>query len=61
WKVAVASHLKATTDVTNGWLAQRLDMGSGVYVSKHVGLVRRGRGDAVGLREIIKRKTRGKA
>ncbi|HEX9786111.1 MAG TPA: hypothetical protein VGA56_25720 [Opitutaceae bacterium] len=27
-------HLKVTTDVTNGWLAQRLDMGSGVYVSK---------------------------
>lgn len=44
WKVAVAAHLKATTDVSNGWLAERLEMGSGVYVSKHVGLLRRGTG-----------------
>lgn len=44
WKVAVAAHLKATTDVSNGWLAERLGMGSGVYVSKHVGLLRRGTG-----------------
>ena len=30
--------------MSNGWLAERLDMGSGVYVSKHVGLLRRGIG-----------------
>ncbi|MFI5355481.1 MAG: hypothetical protein ACHQX0_07720 [Desulfobaccales bacterium] len=41
WKVAVATHLKATTDVSNGWLAAILDMGSPFYVSKHVGLARR--------------------
>ena len=44
WKVAVAAHLKATTDVSNGWLAERLEMGSPTYVSKHVGLLRRGVG-----------------
>jgi putative transposase len=41
WKVKVALRLKETTDVTNGWLAERLDMGSGFYVSKHVGLAKR--------------------
>ncbi|RXK55844.1 transposase [Oleiharenicola lentus] len=40
WKVKVAWRLKETTDVTNGWLAERLDMGSGFYVSKHVGLAK---------------------
>jgi len=37
WKVAVATHLKSTTDVSNGWLASQLDMGTAAYVSKHVG------------------------
>ena len=46
WKVAVAAHLKATTDVSNGWLAERLGMGSPTYVSKHVGLLRQGIGNA---------------
>jgi hypothetical protein len=41
WKVAVAAHLKATTDVSNRWLAAKLDMGSPIYVSKHVGLLRK--------------------
>ncbi len=41
WKVAVAAFLKESTDVPNGWLADQLDMGSPVYVSKHVGLLRR--------------------
>jgi REP element-mobilizing transposase RayT len=44
WKVAVARHLKETTDVSNGWLAEKLDMGSHIYVSKHVGLHRRSSG-----------------
>ncbi len=44
WKVAVACHLKETTDVSNGWLTKRLEMGSPIYVSKHVGLMRRSSG-----------------
>jgi len=42
WKVAIAAQLKATTDVSNAWLAGKLAMGSPIYVSKHVGLARRG-------------------
>jgi hypothetical protein len=42
WKVAIAVQLKATTDVSNAWLAEKLAMGSPIYVSKHVGLARRG-------------------
>lgn len=62
WKVAVACHLKATTDVSNEWLAQRLQMGTGVYVSKHVGVARRaGREHASAeLLAVIARKVRGK-
>src|SRR5258708_2978389 len=37
WKVAIAAHLKATTDVSNPWLAEQLGMGSGHYLSQHVG------------------------
>lgn len=40
WRVALAAHLKDTTDVTNDWLASKLKMGSGSYVSKHVGIAR---------------------
>jgi hypothetical protein len=42
--VAVATHLKSTTDVSNGWLASQLDMGTAAYVSKHVGLLQRNGG-----------------
>jgi putative transposase len=41
WKVRLAMQMKDATDASNGWLAAQLDMGSGVYVSKHVGLARR--------------------
>lgn len=41
WKVALAMQMKSTTDTSNGWLAAQLDMGSGFYVSKHIGLARR--------------------
>lgn len=41
WKRVVATHLRATTDVSNGWLAQQLQMGSAAYVSKHIGLTQR--------------------
>jgi hypothetical protein len=41
WKVAIAVALKRTTQVTNGWLAARLNMGSGVAVSQYVGRARR--------------------
>ena len=40
WKVAVAWVMKQHTSVSNGRLAEQLGMGSGVYVSKHVGLAR---------------------
>jgi REP element-mobilizing transposase RayT len=42
WKVAIAAQLKATTDVSNAWLAEKLAMGSPIYVSKQVGLAQRG-------------------
>jgi REP element-mobilizing transposase RayT len=41
WKVQLAQQMKAVTDASNGWLAAQLDMGSGFYVSKHIGLARR--------------------
>ncbi len=41
WKVAVAARLRQISDAPNGWLAERLDMGSGIYVSKHLGRLRR--------------------
>jgi hypothetical protein len=41
WKVAVAAHLKATTQAPNGWLTERLQMGTAVAVSHHVGQMRR--------------------
>jgi len=41
WKVQLADRMKATTDASNAWLATQLDMGSGFYVSKHIGLARR--------------------
>lgn len=42
WKIAIAAEMKATTQVSNGWLAERLHMGSGVAVSHYVGRARRG-------------------
>lgn len=41
WKVALAAHLQRTTDASNPWLAQQLNMGSAAYVSKHIGLAQR--------------------
>jgi REP-associated tyrosine transposase len=41
WRVKIAAHLKAHTSVSNAWLASQLNMGSGIYVSKHVGLFNR--------------------
>ena len=63
WKVAVASHLKATTDVPNGWLAEKLAMGSAAYVSKHVGLARTAAGgsELARLRALLAAKVRGAA
>jgi hypothetical protein len=42
WKVAVAARIRAICDVPNDWLAEHLHMGSGTYVSKHVGRLRTG-------------------
>jgi putative transposase len=41
WKVEIAGELKRTTQATNGWIAQQLNMGSGVAVSQYVGALRR--------------------
>ena len=49
WKVAVAAHLKVTTQVENRWLAEKLHMGSAVAVSHHTGQLRRGRNPAATL------------
>ncbi len=42
WKVAVAAHLKATTQADNRWLAKRLHLGAPTGVSFHTGQLRRG-------------------
>jgi len=42
WKATLASEMKLTTDVSNGWLAQALGMSSAAFVSKQAGLARRG-------------------
>ena len=38
WKVSLALRMKESTEASNGWLAERLQMGSAFYLSKHVGL-----------------------
>lgn len=60
WKIAVATHLKETTDVSNSWLAEQLSMGSPFYVSKHVGLHRRLPSADVQRLLLDLRKVRGK-
>jgi len=42
WKVAVAAWMKQETEATNGWLAERLNMGSATRVSQVVGAIARG-------------------
>jgi hypothetical protein len=42
WKVAVAAHLKTTTQADNRWLAAKLHMGTPVAVSHHTGRLRQG-------------------
>jgi putative transposase len=43
WKVAIAAHLKATTTVTNPWLAAQLHMGAPEGVSRYVSELREGK------------------
>jgi putative transposase len=43
WKVAIAAHLKATTTVTNPWLATQLHMGAPEGVSRYVTELREGK------------------
>jgi hypothetical protein len=38
--VAAAAFLKQTTQASDAWLAEQLGMGSGFYVSKHLGRLR---------------------
>jgi putative transposase len=63
WKVAVAMQLKQDTDIPNGWLAQRLGMGSACYVSKLVGLARQRAQSAQSAAnsQVQPRNTKGKA
>lgn len=42
WKIALALYLKQTTQASNGWLAEKLQIGTPVAVSHHVGRARRG-------------------
>jgi putative transposase len=41
WKVAIAAELKAKTQASNGWIAERLHMGNAVAVSQYVSQARR--------------------
>ena len=41
WKIQVARQMKDHSDASNGWLAEKLGMGSAFYLSKHVGLARK--------------------
>jgi hypothetical protein len=61
WKVALAAFMKETNDRSNAWLAERLDMGSAFYVSKHVGLLRRNFSGEGGRWFRIIKKVKGKA
>ena len=54
WKIAVAARLKATTNVSNGWLAEALRMGKPGSVSIYVSQVRRGKADAE-VQRLIKK------
>jgi hypothetical protein len=54
WKVAVAAHLKQSTQASNKWLNEQLRMGSPVAVSQYVSVLRRTDGEA---RRIFKRLT----
>jgi len=53
WKVAVATHLKQTTQASNGWLAEQLHMGSAVAVSQYVGQLHRAGGKAAPLLKLL--------
>jgi putative transposase len=61
WKIAVAKWMKSSSNVTNGWLADRLGMGTGVYLSKHVGLYNSGNHPDVEPWMIRLKKVKGKA
>ena len=41
WKIAVAAWMKQNTEASNGWLAERLAMGSASRVSQVTGVVGR--------------------
>ncbi len=41
WKAQVALKMKAETDASNGWLAEKLKMSTPTFVSKQVGLARK--------------------
>ena len=53
WKVAIALHLKQTTQASNGWLCERLHMGTPVGVSSLVGKLRRQGGPSTKLTKLL--------
>ncbi len=61
WKRALALHLHESTDVSNGWLAQHLDMRTAAYVSKHIGLTRRRPSEPVTVLLALLKKGEGEA
>ncbi len=61
WKVALACVMKERSSASNPWLAEQLEMGSVIYVSKHIGVARADIGHpAHALIENLK-KVKGKA
>ena len=49
-----SAHLKQTTQASNGWLSDRLRMGSPVAASQYVGAMRRGHRNGA---DLLKRLT----
>lgn len=56
----MAAQLKRTLGVPNGWIAERLNMGSAIDVRKHVGMARRGHPAQKYLHRIQTQKVKGK-
>ncbi|MDE0768095.1 MAG: hypothetical protein OSB19_06855 [Opitutaceae bacterium] len=53
WKVAVAGYMKLKRLCRNGWLAERLDMGSDSGVSRYVSQMQSG--EREGAKELFER------
>lgn len=56
WKVALAVHLKQSTEASNAWLNDQLHMGSAVALSQYVSAYRHGRSPDQSLIEALTEK-----